>query len=157
LHDTRASGMLSPLRDTMSAWARFDPAGAARRPWMRLAGTAIFSAAIAFCFTLLGFITRARTLDDCLSPRTWLPPSGAALVISLVIGYLIHGMFTLARRIVGAERVAALTGWQHALFFITPVLLAVATGWPIGAALLGDLGVLERLSAVDVVGSFAMS
>jgi len=156
LHDARPP--ISPLRASMRAWARFDHARTdAGRLWMRLAGTAIFSAAIALAFTVLGFIFNARTLEDWLSLRNWARHYGEALVMSLVIGYLIHGLFTLARRVVGPARVAALSGWQHALFFISVVLFGVVVGWPVGMALLGDLSVLQRLSAAEALGTVAMS
>jgi signal transduction histidine kinase len=125
--------------------------------WMRLAGTAIFSATIALGFTVLGFVINARTLDDWLSPRNWLHHYANSLVTSLVIGYLTHGLFILAWRFVGPARVAALAGWQHALFFMSLVLLAVAVGWPLGIALNGNVRALERLSAAEVLGIVAMS
>jgi signal transduction histidine kinase len=154
-----ASPALPPLRASWRGWARFGAFSDPRVPgWMGLVWTAAFSAVIAAGFTLLGFVQSARDLGDWLDPLLWARMYGRMLVVSLVIGYAIHGLFFLARLLVGAERVARLGGWQRSLFFSAIVLLGVAIGWPAGMTLIyGGTRTLTHLSGNELTGVAAMS
>ena len=140
-------------------WWEARPADEADAPlWPRLVVTALFSAALAVFFTVIGFVSNARTAADWLSLSNWAGWYGRNLVVSLIIGYTIQALFALARRLLGQARVQALAGWQRTLFYAAIPMLGVAIGWPVGVALIvGDLGKLRRMTMPDVFAMIAMT
>jgi two-component sensor histidine kinase len=140
-------------------WWEFGSPGERRGPlWARLVVTGLFSAALAVVFTVLGFVTSARTAADWLSPLTWATWYGHNLLVSLTIGYVIQGLFALARRTIGHARIRRLVGWQRTLFFGAIPVLGVMIGWPIGVSLIyGNLSLLKRMTVPDLFAMAAMS
>ena len=60
------------------------------------------------------------------------------LVVSLVVGFTIHGLYELSMRLMGLKRVRALKGWHRALYFGGVPIAGVLVGWPLGASLVSE-------------------
>ena len=109
--------------------------------WLHLLWTLLFCMLVAAGFTVLGFAAYAQSQEGA-----WRNLAGWAywyrinLVVSLCIGYSIHGLFRLAIGIVGPERVRRLQGPARGFFFATIPIVGVAAGWPLGAWLVDDAG-----------------
>jgi uncharacterized membrane protein len=132
---------LATLRASWRHWVD-SSAPAAGAAWLQLLWTALFSAVIAVGFTVAAFVANARTLADWLDLRSWITWYGRNLFVSSIIGFVIHGLFTLARLALGTARITTLAGWRRVLFFTGVPLLGVAIGWPLGLALIfGNLHV----------------
>jgi signal transduction histidine kinase len=126
--------------------------------WARLGWTFVFCAGISVGYTLLFFVMNARSLADWLSPRLWLVMYGRNLGISLVIGYIIQGLFTAVFKRLGPARLRRLPGWARLALFTGVPLLGTALGWPLGVALVfRDAGVLARMPPVELFGSMVLS
>jgi signal transduction histidine kinase len=105
--------------------------------WWQYLWTFVFSCGVAVVFTVIGFSAFADGEGAWRNWAGWAEWYGRYLVVSLCIGYAIHGLFNLGRRIVGERRIAAFTAWQRAIYFSAVPLSGVAIGMAIGAALLG--------------------
>jgi two-component sensor histidine kinase len=110
-------------------------------PWLHLVWTGLFSAAMAALFTVLFWLLGARMAGDngesWRSVQGWLHWYGQALTFALTIGYIVHLLFRLARRRLGAARVRALAGWRRSVFFTAIPLAGTFIGWPIAFWLVG--------------------
>jgi sensor histidine kinase YesM len=97
--------------------------------WMRLAWTFIFNCAIALVIALAdwGFSRRG----DFLGTLQW------SFVIAQFVGFSIHGLFSLARLLVGTERIRALDGMSRAIFYAGIPITGVLAGYGLGLWALG--------------------
>jgi signal transduction histidine kinase len=137
----------SVLRASWRQWIDVN-APAVGSPWLQPLWTVAFSACIAVVFTLLGFVSTARTLADWIDPHKWGLWYGRNLIVSLVIGFMIHALFKLADLVLGRRRVRALSGWRRSAFFMAVPLLGTAAGWPLGVALIfGNLHMFTGMTA----------
>ena len=149
--DTSRNDTLAQLR---GAWQHWLSGTSPVQPpfWMQLAWGVALSAAIAFGFTLLGFISSADTIAKWLDLRRWSSLYGQNLVVALVIGLVIQILYRLAFATFGARRIQAVQGWRRTLFFSGIPLLGTAIGWPIGISLVfGGLHQFSGLTSGNLV------
>jgi signal transduction histidine kinase len=148
------------LRRSWQSWisADMDVAGPY---WLQLVWTALFSAALAVGFTVLGFAFHAHSAADWLRGDRWLYWLGKHLIVCLVIGFAIHGMFELVGRLVGAPRIRSFTKWQRILFYGGIPIVSIGAGWPVGVWLAGDfvknqgdIGPMLTAAALALVTTF---
>ena len=146
------------LRRSWDSWTSLvpDPVGPY---WLQLVWTAVFSAMLALGFTVLGFALHADSLADWLRADRWLHWLGRNLVVSLVIGYAIHGLFELASRLVGPARIYRFTALQRVLFYGGIPVVAVGAGWPLGIWLAGGTvqrngGPIATVAAISLLVTF---
>ena len=139
---------IAPLAQLRGAWQHWLSGASAVQPpfWVQLTWGVVFSAAIAFGFTLLGFISSADTIAKWLDLRRWASLYGQNLAVALVIGVIIQSLYRLAFATFGAARIQAIQGWRRTLFFSGIPLLGTAIGWPIGISLV--FGGLNRFSGL---------
>jgi hypothetical protein len=107
--------------------------------WLHLLWTLLFCLVVAAGFTVLGFVG-AEGEGAWRNLPAWRHWYGINLVVSLCIGYAIHGGFRLAMGLMGTARVRQLRGPTRALFFVTIPMVGVALGWPLGAWLVNSNG-----------------
>jgi signal transduction histidine kinase len=106
--------------------------------WLQWVWTGLFCAVVAVGFTLLSFIGSS-------SRPMWRTPGGwwgwyqMNLLISLLIGYTIHGLFTLTGRWLGEARIRGFSALQRTLYFGGLPLFGVALAWPIGMWLVAGI------------------
>jgi len=129
--------------------------------WLQLVWTALFSASLALGFTVFGFAIHADSLADWLRADRWLLWLGRNLVVSLVIGYAIHGLFELVGRLVGPVRIGRFTALQRALFYGGIPIVALGAGMPLGIWLAGgtvrqdgDIGPIATAAAIALLVIF---
>jgi len=146
------------LRRSWDSWTSLvpDPVGPY---WLQLAWTAVFSAMVALGFTVLGFALHADSLADWLRADRWLHWFGRNLVVSLVIGYAIHGLFEAVGRLVGPARIGRFTAPQRVLFYGGIPVVAVGAGWPLGIWLAGGTvqrngGPIATVAAISLLVTF---
>jgi|CXWL01.1.fsa_nt_gi two-component sensor histidine kinase len=107
-------------------------------PWLQLAWTGAFCAAIALPFTVVGFVLFGRNVGDWHRLDVWAAWYGSNLVIALCIGYTIDALFAIGRRWIGGpHRLGELSTWRRALLFYGVPVLGVLLGWPVGMMLAG--------------------
>jgi signal transduction histidine kinase len=143
--------LAATLRASWRHWldAESAPAGSA---WLQILWTALFSSGVAFVFTLVGFVAAARTLADWTDLHAWLLWYGRNLLVALVIGFAIQGLFRLILAIAGRSRIRALAGWRRRVFFSVVPLLGTAIGWPIGMSMIyGRLRLATEMTAGQAV------
>jgi hypothetical protein len=154
---TTATAFSNLLRASWRQWVQMDAPAAGPR-WLALVCTALFSAVLAVGFTVLGFVMFAHHVSDWLAPANWALWYGRNLVVSLIIGFVIHGLFALARIAIGPGCLGAMTDGLRAVFCVAVTMLGVAIGWPAGIAVInGSVGVLAGVTPLHVVGMLAMS
>ena len=120
--------------------------------WMQVAWTVLFSAGIAFGFTLMAFIAHADTLAKWLEPGRWALWYGQNLVVSLTIGFVIQLLYKAAFGLFGYARINALRGWRRSVLFSSLPLLGTAIGWPLGISLVfGNVTRFEGLTSGNVM------
>jgi two-component sensor histidine kinase len=129
--------------------------------WLQLMWTALFSAALALGVTVMGFAIHADSLADWLRANRWLFWLGRNLVVSLVIGYAIHGLFELVGRLVGPARICRFTALQRVLSCGGIPIVALGAGWPLGIWLAagtvrrdGDIGPVATAAAIALLVTF---
>jgi signal transduction histidine kinase len=145
------------LRASWREWIRMGTPAAGPR-WLQLAWTGLFSAALALGITLLAIATSSRTLAQWGSLHRWLGTYRDNLVVSLCIGYTIHALFALGRRVFGTQRILAWRGWRRQAFFVGIPIASVGLGWSMaGAALEGDPAILARLGASELLSMAVMT
>ncbi len=127
-------------RDTLAlAWKSWfsndlTPAGPG---WLQWAITGVFGAIIALCFTVLGMAFNAMGGGrGWTRPDVWLLWFGKNLGISLIISYLIHGMFAVLIPAIGKARIESWSNAARSVFFAGVPIVGVMIGWPIGALLM---------------------
>jgi signal transduction histidine kinase len=104
--------------------------------WLQLVWTGLFACVIAAVFTVVGFVLYARG-DAWWDWANWRYRYGLSLVVSLIISYLIQGIYDLAAWRIGPERINAWPAWRRNLFFTLVPMAGVAIGWPLGVKLMG--------------------
>jgi hypothetical protein len=147
------------LARSWQGWYATDP-GPPGPSWLQWVWTTLFCLAIALGFTLLGFAFNAASGGQGWTrPSAWLRWYGVNLVVSLVIGYLIHLMFLALIPLIGPERIRRFTRRQRAAFFTAVPLTGVALGWPLGVWLLGSdvAGWLRWDNLGSIAGSAAVA
>ena len=145
-------------RDTFTlAWKSWfstdvEPQGPA---WLQWVLTGVFSLIIALCFTVMGFALNAMDGGRAwASPGRWLYWYGKNLIVSAVVGYLIHVLFAVLIPAVGKARIRGWSEARRGVFFASVPLIGVLIGWPIGVALSsgGMPRWFERMDASTMVG-----
>jgi signal transduction histidine kinase len=107
--------------------------------WPHYLWTSVFAVIIAACFTVAGFLMLGH-----LDPSAWRSWSGWGyqylnyLVFSLLISFLIQGLFMLAGKWLGEARVRRMAGWRRWLFFAGIPVVGVVAGNLLAGLLLGD-------------------
>jgi two-component sensor histidine kinase len=115
---------------------------------LRLLITLLFSLGIAAVFTVIGFVLFARGEGAWRNLSGWAEWYGRNLVVALTIGYLIHGLFYLAFKWLGLERIRQMSFNRRRVLFGLVPLLGVLIGWPIGLLLAG-MSLSQYLGAGD--------
>lgn len=131
------------LRRSWRSW--WEPSNPQGPQWMQWFWTALFSAAIALPLTVVGFVANARKLSDWLSLSNWGYWYGKNLLITLCVGFAIHGLIALGSLLLGQARVAKMKGWRRTLFYGSLSTAGVMIGWPLGFVL--ALGPIESFTS----------
>ena len=107
----------------------FQPAGPA---WWQYAWTFLFSMIVAAGFTIGGFVLFASGNGAWRNLAGWGQWYLNYLVVSLAIGFSIHLLFDLGKRVLGRTRIQGFSRWQRALYFsgvpITGLVLGLSFG-----------------------------
>ncbi|MEO8310783.1 MAG: histidine kinase [Caldimonas sp.] len=102
--------------------------------WIGHAWTLAFGLGVAAVLIVL-----TLTLSSDVTRSNWPTVVAANVIISLAISFSVRLAFWLARRLVGAGRLAtAPSGWRSLYFTIVPIA-GVAVGWPLGMVVAGQL------------------
>jgi signal transduction histidine kinase len=125
------------IRASWGAWMSqsYQPVGPR---WLQYIWTFLFSMVVAAIFTVVGLAmfggddSTSHTLSGVLQ---WY---FSYLVVSLAIGFCIHGLFDAARSMVGVARIRQFTGWQRAVYFSAIPIGGTLIGMVVGLALLGN-------------------
>ncbi len=126
------------LRESWRSWVSNDMRQPVGPWWLQALWTALFCAALAVLFTLVGFMAFARGEGSGRSLAGWALWYGRNLVVCLSVGTMVHLLFAgLRRHVPAVRRVARWRPWQRTLFFTTVPMAGVAVGWPVGVALAG--------------------
>jgi signal transduction histidine kinase len=94
---------------------------------------------VAGIFTVMGQAMFAG--DDGGASHTlagWAQWYFSYLVVSLAIGFCIHGLFDAARSVVGVTRIRQFKGWQRAIYFTAIPISGTLIGMVVGLTLLGN-------------------
>jgi Histidine kinase len=126
------------LLASWQSWVRNDlqpPQGPA---WLQWGWTLLFSLAVAGLFTVLGFLFQARGARAWPDPTLWARWYGDNLVVCATVSGLIHGLYELARRLLGgAAGVAHWRPWLRTALLTAIPVLGLLVGWPLGLMLAG--------------------
>lgn len=124
------------LRASWGSWMTqtYTPVGPA---WLQSVWTAVFSAVIAAGFTVVGFIRFAGGEGAWRNLAGWAEWYFSYLVVSLAIGFSIHGLFYVSKRLLGRTRIGRFTAWQRLAYFSVLPIAGVLVGNMIGMTLLG--------------------
>ncbi len=128
--------------------------------WLQWVLTTVFCAVVGTCFTVLGLALNALDGGNAWArPALWLTWFGRNLAVSLVIGYLIHAMFSLLIPLVGHARIRGWSDAGRAVFFAGVPITGVLIGWPLGLALVlgGWPSWLSRPGANALIGALLLS
>lgn len=137
------------LAASWRSWISSDNRAPVGPAWLQWVWTTLFSAALAVPFTVLGFVAFASGKDAWRNLAGWAHWYGKNLVVSLCIGYTIHLLFLVGRRVLATpERLPRWRSWQRTLYFSGTPLLGVAIAWPLGVQLSGG-DVLVWVSSRD--------
>ncbi len=129
-------------RDTLArAWASWvgndlDPVGPV---WLQWLLTVAFCVVVAMCFTLLA--VGAISLEGrgaWARPALWADWFAKNLVVSLIVGGVVHLLFALTIPAFGKDRIRAWSDRRRSLFFAVVPLAGVVVGWPIGLWVIRD-------------------
>jgi hypothetical protein len=121
-----------------ASWTAFWGAGVPVGPyWLQLCWTALFSAALAVPFTVMGFVMFGSGHGAWRNVPGWVQWYGRNLVVALCIGFMVQLLFVLWRALLGAARIEALEGWRRTVFFSGTPLIGAALGLPVGMWLQG--------------------
>ena len=122
------------LRESWRGWmSQSHPS--AGPAWLQYIWTLMFSAGVAAGFTVLGLtLFDPRRVAPGLSE--WWETYRGFLVVSVAIGFCIHGLFNGVRHIVGVVRIRQFGRWQRTLLYSGVPFTGVALGWLLGMNLL---------------------
>ena len=144
------------VRESLRSW--FAPDLQRVGPWwLQLVWTQIFCMTVAAGFTMLGFALYASGDGAWRNWSAWLYWYGKNLFVSMTIGFLIHLLFEVFGRLLGAERLRTLTTPQRGLFFAGIPMLGVVIGWPFSLWVQGAQGVFNLEDPNAIVGSLLVS
>jgi len=139
------------LRDSWRSW--FDQDFRTVGPWwLQLVWTFVFCMVVALGFTLLALALNAgriKSFEGLLLNTVRL--YGQNLVVSLCVGYTIHGLVGLATMLIGIERLRRQSGRFKSVYYTALSLVGVAIGWPIGISLV--FGRLQQALPLDRPGA----
>jgi len=97
--------------------------------WVRLLWTFLFNCVVAVVLTLASWaFSRRFELWDAL---LW------NFVIASCVGFVIHGLFSLARTLLGGERIRGFGTLQRVLFYAGLPIIGVLIGFALGLSLMG--------------------
>jgi hypothetical protein len=134
------------LSQSWRAWLGSDPhpVGAT---WLQWLWTFLFCCVCAVGFTLLGFVLDNDRATNWRGLPQWWHGYRISLVVSLCIGYAIRILFNVGHRLLGMQRMRTLSGVQRLLYFNLVPIAGVLIGWPLGAALSGQLDEVWQMMA----------
>jgi signal transduction histidine kinase len=128
---------LTLLRASWHAWIASDTTRAGPY-WLQLVWTALFSVALAAVFTVFGFVAWAGEVENWLELPRWGYWFGKNLIVSLVVGFTIHGLFEgIGTLLGGSARIRRFNTSKRVLFFAGVPTLGVLIGAPLGLWLAG--------------------
>ena len=110
----------------------FQPVGPA---WWQYAWTFLFSMVVAAGFTVGGFVLFASGSGAWRNLAGWGQWYLNYLVVSLAIGFSIHLLFDLGKRVLGRARIRGFARWQRALYFSGVPITGLVLGLSIGLRL----------------------
>ena len=119
------------LRLSWRAWLH-DGAPRVGPWWIGLAWTLVFGLGVA---AVLSVVTLA--LSSAATRAIWPTVVAANVIISVTISFAVRLAFWLARRAVGAGRLAAWSPARRSIYFTLVPITGVAIGWPLGMMLAG--------------------
>jgi LytS/YehU family sensor histidine kinase len=124
------------LRRSWDSWFSNDLQAVGPR-WLQLVWTVVFCMMVAVPFTIFGFAAFAKGDGAWRNLAGWVQWYGINLQVSLVIGFICHFLFYATGRLLGAERMRKLGGWQRTVYFTSVPLVGTTIGWPLGAWVAG--------------------
>lgn len=141
------------LRASWRSWLS-DDHGRVGPYWLQLLWTLLFCLTVALGFTVLGFLNFERGSGAWRSASAWAHWYPINLVVSLVIGFLIHGLYELGNALIGRARLRRWSGARRTVYYAGVPLLGVVIGWPLGAWLVsGRSGVRLVAGNAELVTS----
>lgn len=146
------------VRASWGSWMSqsFQPVGPA---WWQYVWTFLFSMVVAAGFTAVGFVLFASGSGAWHNLAGWGQWYLNYLVVSLAIGFGIHGLFDLGKRLLGRARIQRFSRLQRALYFggvpICGTLIGLAVGLPLVDR--ADSTVTAARDANSLVGSLLVS
>jgi signal transduction histidine kinase len=147
------------IRASWGSWMSQSYHGAVGPAWWQYVWTFLFSMAVAAGFTVVGFAMFASGDGAWRNLSGWAQWYGNYLVVSLAIGYSIHGLFALGRQVFGVPRIRRFSRWQRTAYFALLPLAGVAIGLAIGTPLVDRSASTLRLPSDGnaVFGSVLLS
>ena len=132
----------TPSRDLLLAswqsWVRNDMQAPEGPAWLQWGWTLVFSLAVAALFTVFGFLFQAHGARAWTDLALWGHWYGKNLVVCTTVSVLIHGLYDLARRLLGGTAgVAHWRPWQRTALLTAIPVLGLLVGWPTGLVLAG--------------------
>jgi hypothetical protein len=128
---------LTLLRASWHAWIAADTSRAGPY-WLQLLWTALFSTGLAAVFTVFGFVAWAGEVENWLDLPRWSYWFGKNLIVALVVGFVIHGLFEgIGTLIGGSAPIRRFNTPQRVLFFAGIPTLGMLLGAPLGLWLAG--------------------
>jgi hypothetical protein len=115
----------------------FQPVGPA---WLQYLWTVLFSMAVAAGFTVLGFVLFASGNGAWRNVSGWGEWYLRYLVVSLCIGFSIHLLFNIGKKVLGGARIPQWRRWQRTLYFSGIPISGTLIGLFVGSLLLGSQG-----------------
>jgi len=128
------------IRASWASWMSqsFEPVGPG---WWQYVWTFVFSMGVAAGFTVVGFALFASGGTAWRNLAGWGQWYLNYLVVSLAIGYSIHGLFKLGKSAFGKARIQRFSRWQRCAYFtVIPIgglMLGMAIGLPLARGNLG--------------------
>jgi two-component sensor histidine kinase len=126
------------LRASWRGWISSDEHQPAGPYWLQWLWTALFAAALAVPFTVLGFFAFASGEGAWRNVWGWAYWYGKNFIVCITVASIIHLLFDAGRRWwARPARVAGWANWQRTLYFSGMPMLGVLLGWPVGVWLAG--------------------
>jgi signal transduction histidine kinase len=126
------------LQASWRSWISSDEHRPVGPAWLQWVWTALFAAALAVPFTVIGFLAFASGDGAWRNLSGWAYWYGRNFIVCITVASIIHLLFDAGRRWwARPARVAAWKGWQRTLYFSGVPMLGVLLGWPLGVWLAG--------------------